>query len=285
MVDSGTNSVAGPDCRSSCDRDGGRTPLHRQIEASIRERDPRGRLPAGVALPPTRALAADLGVSRGVVVEAYAAARRRGLPDQPQRRLHPGRVGGGEPRRRRHRPGRRHGRPAVRSTSATAAPTCRTSRAPPGCARCAGSSPRRPTSGFGYLDGRGVPELRSALADLPQPGPRHRRRRPTTIVITNGYAQAIALLSQVLAARGREAARASRTRPPTTTPRPVAHALGLDVVGVPVGDDGIRVDALDGAGRRRPHPHPVAPVADRRRALARGAGRGARAGRSAPARW
>src|SRR5215475_6881081 len=46
--------------------------LHRQIEASIRERIRSGALPAGVALPPTRALAGELGVSRGVVVEAYA---------------------------------------------------------------------------------------------------------------------------------------------------------------------------------------------------------------------
>src|SRR5215475_2167924 len=46
--------------------------LHRQIEASIRERIRSGALPAGVALPPTRALAGELGVTRGVVVEAYA---------------------------------------------------------------------------------------------------------------------------------------------------------------------------------------------------------------------
>jgi len=45
--------------------------LHQQIEASIRQRIRSGALPAGVALPPTRALAAELGVTRGVVVEAY----------------------------------------------------------------------------------------------------------------------------------------------------------------------------------------------------------------------
>src|SRR6516165_6279073 len=52
------------------DRNGGGA-LHRQIEASIRQRIRSGALPAGVALPPTRALAAELGVTRGVVVEAY----------------------------------------------------------------------------------------------------------------------------------------------------------------------------------------------------------------------
>src|SRR5579863_1067546 len=46
-------------------------PLHRQIETSIREAIRAGRLARGSSLPPTRVLAADLGVSRGVVVEAY----------------------------------------------------------------------------------------------------------------------------------------------------------------------------------------------------------------------
>src|SRR5256884_9516012 len=48
-----------------------RTPLHRQIETSIRDAIRAGRLPRGSSLPPSRVLAADLGVSRGVVVEAY----------------------------------------------------------------------------------------------------------------------------------------------------------------------------------------------------------------------
>src|ERR1700727_1692547 len=49
----------------------GPVPLHRQIETSIRDSIRSGRLPAGSSLPPSRTLATDLGVSRGVVVEAY----------------------------------------------------------------------------------------------------------------------------------------------------------------------------------------------------------------------
>jgi len=45
--------------------------LHRQIEASIRDGIRSGRLARGASLPPTRGLARELGVSRGVVVEAY----------------------------------------------------------------------------------------------------------------------------------------------------------------------------------------------------------------------
>src|SRR5580700_7571385 len=48
-----------------------RVPLHRQIEISIRDSIRAGRLVRGASLPPSRVLAADLGVSRGVVVEAY----------------------------------------------------------------------------------------------------------------------------------------------------------------------------------------------------------------------
>ena len=48
-----------------------RIPLHRQIETSLRDSIRGGRLPRGSSLPPSRVLAADLGVSRGVVVEAY----------------------------------------------------------------------------------------------------------------------------------------------------------------------------------------------------------------------
>ena len=46
-------------------------PLHRQIETSIRDSIRTGRLPRGSSLPSSRVLATDLGVSRGVVVEAY----------------------------------------------------------------------------------------------------------------------------------------------------------------------------------------------------------------------
>src|SRR5215468_8013604 len=52
-------------------RPDGPVPLHRQIETSVREAIRAGRLPRGSRLPPSRVLAADLGVSRGVVVEAY----------------------------------------------------------------------------------------------------------------------------------------------------------------------------------------------------------------------
>jgi GntR family transcriptional regulator/MocR family aminotransferase len=45
-------------------------PLHRQIETAIRDGIRSGRLQLDSPVPPTRAIAAALGVSRGVVVES-----------------------------------------------------------------------------------------------------------------------------------------------------------------------------------------------------------------------
>src|SRR5271163_765775 len=49
-----------------------------QIEQQLRDGIRSGRLRGGMALPPSRTLAADLGVSRGVVVEAYAQLTAEG---------------------------------------------------------------------------------------------------------------------------------------------------------------------------------------------------------------
>src|SRR5437588_5972211 len=63
--------VGGPELLLSIER---REPgsLHEQLEHRLRERVRSGQLPAGTRLPSSRALAASLGVSRGVVLEAYS---------------------------------------------------------------------------------------------------------------------------------------------------------------------------------------------------------------------
>jgi GntR family transcriptional regulator / MocR family aminotransferase len=246
------------------DRDGGGA-LHRQIETSIRQRIRSGALPAGVALPPTRALAAQLGVTRGVVVEAYAQLVAEGYLTS--------RSGGYT---------QVASAPAAAPAPAAPAPAASTPAAStpaapaPAVLRPAGPTwprPPRPVVDFGYgrgnvaafpraawlrsvrrvltetaderlgyLDGRGAVELRSALAVYLN-RVRGTSADPETIVITNGYAQAASLLIGVLAARG---ARTVAVEDPSAIDdaRPIADALGLSVVGVPVGDDGVRVDAV-----------------------------------------
>src|SRR5215208_6323759 len=66
---------------------GAGTPLHRQVYEGLREAILSGRLARGARLPSSRALAADLGVARNTVLQAFDQLRSEGY-------LH-GRRGGG----------------------------------------------------------------------------------------------------------------------------------------------------------------------------------------------
>jgi GntR family transcriptional regulator / MocR family aminotransferase len=245
---SGSNLSPVSELAIDLDRNGGDA-LHRQIEASIRERIRSGALPVGIALPPTRALAAGLGVSRGVVVEAYAqlvaegyltsrsggytqVAAAAGLPASSPKAAQPSPP-------RLSRPARPP-RPVVDfgygRGNLQAFPRATWLR-----------SIRRVLTGaaderLGYLDGQGAVELRSALAAY-----LNRVRGTDTdsdrMVITNGFAQAVSLLIGVLAADG---ARTLAVEDPSANDdaRLIAQALGMNVVGVPVGEEGVRVDAV-----------------------------------------
>jgi GntR family transcriptional regulator/MocR family aminotransferase len=215
-----------------------RTPLHRQIETSIRDAIRAGRLPPGSSLPPSRVLADDLGVSRGVVVEAYQQLSAEG-----------------------YLASRAGGYTQVAAGPAPPAATPRPAPAPPprvdlsygradvsSFPRAAwlrsirGALTYAPNDVFGYLTGRGVPQLRTAVADYAN-RVRGTLAQPDHIVICTGYAQGIALLIQLLAASG--AKRLALEDPSSRDDAlPTAHATGLEVVGVPVDRDGIRVGLL-----------------------------------------
>jgi GntR family transcriptional regulator/MocR family aminotransferase len=99
-----------------------------------------------------------------------------------------------------------------------------------------------PNEVFGYLSGRGVPQLRTAMAEYLN-RVRGTVADPEQMVICTGYAQGVTLLIGVLAARG--AKRLALEDPSSNDDAlPAARAAGLDVVGIPVDGDGIRVDAL-----------------------------------------
>ena len=71
--------------------------------------------------------------------------------------------------------------------------------------------------------------------------------QPDQIVISTGYAQGIALLVRVLAPRG--ATRLALEDPSSGDDAlPAARAAGLEVTGIPVDRDGIRVDLLAASG-------------------------------------
>lgn len=214
-----------------------------------------GRLAAGSRLPATRALAADLAVSRGVVVEAYRRLTDEGLIG--------GRRGGG--------------------TTVLAAPV-RVSRPPPRPAPESDGRPRlprprlpigdgvdlspgvpdlsafprslwlraertvlteTPPDQFGYGDPRGHPRLRAALAPW-LARTRGLRVAADDVIIVSGVAQAMALLAQQLRREGLESIAVED--PGSRGATDEFAYWGLRPVPVPVDDDGVRVDALAHSG-------------------------------------
>jgi GntR family transcriptional regulator/MocR family aminotransferase len=215
-------------------------PLHRQIAAAIRAGIQAGRLRLGMTLPPTRRLAATLHVSRGVVVEAYEILAAEGYLTS--------------------RPGS-----YTQVAIGPQADPVEARTAPPSEARIDFSSCRpdvfrfprtawlrsvrrvfteAPSESLGYLPGRGLPPLRQGLADYLN-RVRGTNAHPDDIVICNGYTQGVALLLQVLKSAG--ATRIAVEDPTSDDDAvPAARGLGLEVVGVPLDEDGIRVDVLAG---------------------------------------
>ncbi|HEY6892078.1 MAG TPA: PLP-dependent aminotransferase family protein [Solirubrobacter sp.] len=214
-------------------------------------RDTVRRLPPGTRLPPTRALATELGVSRGVVVEGYAQLAAEGY-------LHSRRGGGTFVA---------DGGPSVdllaqssrKSTLAAPGPTF----APPtydlrpalpaldGAFRPAwGRALHRalrmtPDARFGYPDPRGEPELRAALA-----ASLARRRgllaTPEQVLVTGGFGPSLPFVWRLLAARG---VRRVATEDPGW-PRLTATLTRAGLQPVPVGVDeqGLRTHELPDVG-------------------------------------
>ena len=209
-----------------------------------------GRLQAGAPLPATRLLAGDLGVSRGVIVEAYQRLADEGLVSA--------RPGAGT---------------RVLGISRRPAPAERTELAllpQPWRARAEiDLSPGVPDlSGFprvawlraeklvleqasvadlGYGDPRGSPWLRTELAGW-LARTRGLRADPDDIIVVTGVAQALALLAQVL--RARAVGEIAVEDPGSRGARDELTYWGLRPVPVPVDEHGLQVDDLVRGGLR-----------------------------------
>ena len=215
-------------------------PLHRQLEQELRDAVRSGRLASGSTLPSTRALAEQLAVSRGIVVEAYEQLAAEGyLVSRPggatrvaaAARTTPARPAGPTPAPIAYdfRPGRPDLDQFPRAT------WLRSVRR---------ALNEAPSERFGYLDGRGMPELRQALADYLN-RVRGTAADPEHIVICSGFAQGLKLVATVLREDGVQ--RVAIEDPSQRESRDDLRALGLDVVEIPVDESGLRVDALDAA--------------------------------------
>jgi GntR family transcriptional regulator/MocR family aminotransferase len=213
--------------------------LRARLEDALREAIRSGRLPSGTRLPPTRSLCVELGVSRGVVVDAYAQLAAEGY-------LHTRRGGGttvaatvalDRPMLADARP-----TPLVRHDMSPFRPAL--SHFP----RTAWSSALTrvlrtvPDERLAYPDPAGTPELRVTLAAY-LGRVRGVRADPEQIVVTNGLRQGIDLLWSALAANG--ARRIAAEDPGLRGIGETASAAGLDVVALPVDRDGLIVERLE----------------------------------------
>lgn len=225
----------------------GAGPLHRQLEDALRAAVADGRLTAGEPLPATRSLATDLGVSRGVVVEAYAQ-----LVAEAVLQTVPGggtRVGDG--------PAGHDG-----TVSALAPPTMPRFDLRPFVPELA-AFPRRAWSDATASALRVMTDVQLALPDptgdravratLARYSGRARgvRADAEDVVVTSGSTQGIRLLAELL----RRRAERDGVEPAIAVEAPgfVPHRVslereGLRVVPVPADAAGLRVDALPDGG-------------------------------------
>ncbi len=223
-------------------RPGSDLPLHEQVESSIREGIQAGRLAAGVRLPSSRALARRLGISRGVVTEAYGqlAAEgylqtRQGAPVRVARTV---RAAATRPPARSMLPSfPYHFHPGLPDLAGF--PRDRWLRS----LRAAWQ--RAPIDAIGYPDPRGVPELREALAGY-LGRVRGVAAEPEQTVICTGFAQALSLICRWLASRGVE--RVALEDPGWHPHRLIVEQAGLAVAPVAVDAEGIDVEALVATG-------------------------------------
>jgi GntR family transcriptional regulator/MocR family aminotransferase len=208
------------------------------VEQALRQAIRGGRLPAGTRLPSTRALAAEFGVARGTISAAYDQLVAEGFLTA--------RTGSGttvaglaatrtpvvaapaDPPRPRYdlRPG---------SPDVTAFPTAAWLRA------TRRALARAPAGAYDYGDPRGRPELRGALAEYLGRA-RGVVTDPARLVVTSGYAQALALLTRVVAGDAR--ADVAMEDPGLPFHRDLVRYAGGRVVALPVDTGGARADLL-----------------------------------------
>jgi GntR family transcriptional regulator/MocR family aminotransferase len=247
--------------------------LYEQLRTAIVE----GRLTPGDRLTPSRTVAADLHISRATVTEAYGRLSAEGYIE--------GRFGGGSvvsaaplqvrppSRVAALEPTRRAAGIALYALDPTAEVMfdCRPGRLDPtlfpvaAWRRCVVRTLNRAPGQ--YDDPLGTPELRAALANWVARS-RGVAATPEDTVVTSGAGHAVDLVARVLADPGAAVAVEEPGYPPAVS---VLRSQGLRVVGVPVDEHGIVVEAIPPRARlvyvTPSHQFPLGMVMARKRRL------------------
>jgi GntR family transcriptional regulator / MocR family aminotransferase len=233
----------GPELLLRIDRETEET-LGSQLQRELREAIRSGRLREGERLPSSRALADELGLSRGLVLDCYEQlvaegylSARPGSATRVAARAAADR--GGEAAVVPAAPLAVDFRPGV--PDLTSFPLHDWLWAVGRAARAA------PTAAMGYGEGQGAPALRAVLAAY------LRRVRGSSgdagrLVICAGFAQGINLLLRALSAHG--VARIAFEDPGDPDMYALAARAGLEAVPVPVDARGVDVAALSATGAR-----------------------------------
>jgi GntR family transcriptional regulator / MocR family aminotransferase len=221
--------------------------LRAGLEAALRDAARTGRLSPGTRLPSSRALAADLGLARNTVADAYGqlvaegwltAERGSGTRVAERVTADPGPAG--------PRPGPASPQPP-RYTLVPGSPDVSAFPRSAWLAATRRALAAAPSAAFGYGHPQGRPELRAALAEYLARA-RGVRAHPDRIVVCDGFTEGLALLARVLRARGARTLAVEEYGLPTA--RAAITGAGLGLTALPVDDRGAvvatggRADAL-----------------------------------------
>ncbi|WP_329049763.1 PLP-dependent aminotransferase family protein [Streptomyces violaceus] len=241
MADSWVNSAEriGSDLHLELSGPGGRrTALSRALRAAVRD----GRLAPGTRLPPYRSLAADLGVARNTVADAYAElvaegwlTARQGSGTRVAERAEPLRPAARVPKKA---PPRARG---PRHNLLQGTPDISAFPRAPWLASYRRALQQAPNEVFGPGDPAGRAELREALTEYLARA-RGVRTEPGRIVICSGFAHALRLLFGGGVLRGPLAVEAYGLG----FHREVLAGAGVPTVPLPLDEHGAQVDRLGG---------------------------------------
>jgi GntR family transcriptional regulator / MocR family aminotransferase len=245
--------------------------LNRQLYLALRDGILAGRWKPGATLPPTRALAAELGVSRNTVLTAFTQLAAEGYVEarvgsgtrvaslSPDALLH---AASSATPKLTHRPARR--RPRL-SRRGRALASVERAMEPGGAALRAGlparaefpmelwtrilaRRSRRPRlDGFGYAHAAGLPALRREIAGY-LGATRGARCDPEQVLVVSGTQAALDLAARMLLDAGDCA---WIEEPGYLGARGALLGAGARLVPVPVDEAGLRVDTPRGSRARR----------------------------------
>jgi GntR family transcriptional regulator/MocR family aminotransferase len=214
--------------------------LRAGLTDALRDAVRSGRLAPGTRLPPTRTLAADLGIARSTVTECYGTLIEEGwftarpgsgtrvaarVPSRPDATAAPRRPARAQPSRGLQ-PGAEDYAEFPRG---------------PWLAAARRAFATAPHSTYGYGDPLGRPELRTALAEYLARA-RGIHADPAHIVITSGFHHGLGVLARALGTRG--AATVAVEEYGLDIYRGVLSDAGLDTRPVEVDEAGARVGQL-----------------------------------------